>query len=329
MIQALKKLFVPIVVLLSLGFVLFLINQISGVYLLASEVNPTFGKVVLISLIAIFTVLLITPFVIFFKLPQPLKRPTKESELLPYKKRLLNRFKINQTLIKADAVPRSVEDLPQAMNVLEAEADRVIKSTAQTIFLTTAISQNGKLDAMTVFLTQIRMVWKVAHIYYQRPSVAELAYLYSNIGATAFLASEIEDMDITKHIEPIVTSIVRTSSGRSVPVIGQATTVITDSILEGTTNTFLSLRVGILAKKYCGQLTVSTKREIKKGTLREAGILLRKIAVSSSGDFISAILKATRNAGVNTVKDGWQSVVKAGTKVKDGVKSVSKKVNPF
>ncbi len=329
MIAALKKLILPGIALLSLAFILFVINQISGVYLLASEVNPVFGKIVLGVLSVVFLALMVTPFVIFWKLPKPLKRPKNEKELQAYKKTLQKRLQTNQHLLLRDAVPTSPEALPDAIELLNEEADKVIKSTAQAIFLATAISQNGKLDALTVFVSQIRMVWRIAHIYYQRPSIRELAYLYGNIGATSFLATEVEDIDLTKHIEPIISSIARNSGGRSVPVLGQATTVIMDSLLEGTTNTFLSLRVGILAKKYCNQLTISTKQEIRRSTLKEASIALRKIAVSSSADLIGAIIRATKNAGVSTVKEGWDTVVKTGTKVKDTVLEVTKKVNPF
>ena len=76
-------------------------------------------------------------------------------------------------------------------------------------------------------------------------------------------------------------------------------------------------------------LTVSSKKEIRKSTLKESSVLLRKIAVSSSADFIAAIVRSTKNIGINTVKDGWQTIVDAGTKVKNGVMKVSKKVSPF
>jgi len=176
MIEALKRLFIPILILLSLGFILFLINQVSGVYLLANEVHPTFGTVVLITLIVVLAALVISPFILFLKLPKSLKRPTNESQLPAFKKNVLSRLKQNKILKGEGMVPSSVDDLPASLEVLEQRADKVIKSTAQTIFLTTAVSQNGKLDAMTVFLTQIKMVWQIAHIYYQRPSIVELGY---------------------------------------------------------------------------------------------------------------------------------------------------------
>lgn len=329
MISTLKKLALPVVLLVSFVFLLFLINQVSGIYLMASELNPLFGKVVLVLLSVISIVLIASPFVILFKLPKPLKRPENEKELIVYKKQLLRRLQKNNYLIENGATPKEIDDLPEAIELLDAEADRLIKSTSKTIFLATAISQNGKLDALTVFLSQMRLVWKVAHVYYQRPSMKELLYLYGNVGTTAFLAGQIEDVDLAEHLEPIVTSIAKNASGRSVPVLGPTATIVLDSLMEGTTNAFLSLRVGILSKKYCNQLTVSTKREIRSSTLKEASKMLRKIAVESSGTIISTIINATKKAGIETIKNSWEGVVKTGEKVKDSVIDVSKKINPF
>lgn len=329
MINNLKKFVLPIVLLVSFVFLLFLINQVSGIYLMASELNPVFGKVVLVTLSVISLVLIASPFVILLKMPKPMKRPESEQELIPYKKQLLKRLQKNKFLLEREAVPSQVEDLSKAIILLDEEADRLIKSTSKTIFLATAISQNGKLDALTVFLSQMRLVWKVAHVYYQRPSSRELLYLYGNVGATAFLAGQIEDVDLAEHLEPIVTSIAKNASGRSVPVIGPTATIVLDSLMEGTTNAFLSLRVGILSKKYCNQLTVSTKREIRSSTLKEASKMLRKIAVESSGTIISTIISATKKAGIETIKNSWDGMVKTSEKVKDTVVDVSKKMNPF
>ena len=329
MISTLKKLVLPVVLLLSFVFLLFLINQVSGIYLMASELNPVFGKVVLAILCLISLVLIASPFVILLKMPKPMKRPENEQELVIYKKQLLKRLQKNKFLLDKNTIPATEDDLPHAIALLDEEADRLIKSTAKTIFLATAISQNGKLDALTVFLSQMRLVWKVAHVYYQRPSSKELLYLYGNVGTTAFLAGQIEDVDLAEHLDPIVTSIAKNASGRSVPVLGPTATIILDSLMEGTTNAFLSLRVGILSKKYCHQLNVSTKREIRSGTLKEASKLLRKIAVESSGTIISTIINSTKKAGVETLKNSWDGVVKTGEKVKDTVVDVSKKINPF
>ncbi len=329
MINSIKKLFVPVLILLALGFFLFLFNQVNGLYSLASELNPVFGKAVLALLVLVIGILIVSPFMIYFKLPKPIQRPRNEGEVKSYQKKVLERLKNNQILLQEGHLPNATEDLDAAIKTLNKKADEIIGETASIVFLTTSISQNGKLDAFTVFGTQLRMIWKVAHIYYQRPSLRELGYLYVNVGASSFLASEIEDLDITKQIEPVATAIFRNASGKSVPLIGPTAQILLDSLLEGSTNAFLTLRVGILAKKYCGELGYMDSSTMKREALKEAALQLKSITIKSSAKVISAILKATGNASLDTIKSGWEGIKQTGSKVKDEIVHTSQKMNPF
>ena len=85
---------------------------------------------------------------------------------------------------------------------------------ATTVFLTTAVSQSGRLDALLVLAAQSRMVWRVAHLYYQRPSVRELIHLYANVAATSFVAGELDDLELHQMIQPVVAGTVGASGGR-------------------------------------------------------------------------------------------------------------------
>ena len=44
---------------------------------------------------------------------------------------------------------------------------------------------------------------------------------------------------------------------------------------------------------------------------------------------ISTIINATKKAGIETIKNSWDGMIKTGEKVKDTVVDVSKKMNPF
>ncbi len=315
MINSIKRLFIPILLLLAFGFILFLVNQISGIYLLVSDLNPVAGKITLVIMIVLAGVLLVSPFLIFWKLPKAIKPPEDEQQLPQYHKKLLTRLKENRVLHSAQCVPSSVDDLPGSIEVLNKKTDEIIGQTAYVVFLTTSISQNGKLDSLTVFFTQIRMVWNVAHIYYQRPTIRDLIYLYSNVGASSFLASEIEDIDFTRQIEPIANALFKNVSGRSVPILGNATQVVLDSLMEGSTNAFLTLRVGIIAKKLCGELGVRDNKKMRNDAVKEAAVQLRSITLNASGKIISSLMKATRNAGWESMKSSWEGIKRTGARV--------------
>lgn len=329
MIRSLKKLVLPLSILVILGFVLFMVNQISGVYLMVRANNELAANVLLLALVTLTLGLICWPFVLYAKLPKPLTLPQSEEELKKYQLKLLRRLKTNQILKQAGAIPVTIESIDESLKVLDKEASKAIHETATAVFLTTSVSQNGKLDALTILATQSRMVWKVAHIYYQRPTLREIAYLYANIAGASFLASEIEDLDISQQIEPVISSFLKSSAGRSIPVIGPTAHIVLDSLLEGSTNAFLTLRVGHLAKRYCGCNEVATRSSLRKEAFQGATKELRTIIIASSGRIIGGLAKATRKAGADTIRSGWEGIKTAGSKVADGISEAGKKANPF
>ncbi len=219
--------------------------------------------------------------------------------------------------------------MPEALSFLSEEASKVVNDTAKAVFLTTAVSQNGKLDAVTILATQSRMVWRIAHIYYQRPSVRELAFLYINVAGAALIASEIEDIDISQQIEPLLNTMLKNATGKSLPLIGSTAHVVMDSLLEGSTNAFLTLRVGNITKKYCGSNAITNRKLIRKAALTESASQLTKVVSETSSRFIGGIVNATKKAGVETVKSGWEGIKNTSSKVVDSVAEAGKKVNPF
>ena len=57
--------------------------------------------------------------------------------------------------------------------------------------------------------------------------------------------------------------------------------------------------------------------------------MLSQIVTQGSTKVVGGILKAAKNAGFQSIKSGGQAIVKAGTKITEGVSSAARKVNPF
>ena len=200
------------------------------------------------AIIVFLTVLLLVPVFLFLRLPQTLTPPKEEDQVRKHKRRVFQRIRKNKLLIAEGLVPASEDQLEASLTRLNEEADKIIKQTALSVFLTTSISQNGRLDAFTILFTHSRMVWKICHLYHQRPGLRDLAHLYANIGATTFLVSEIEDLDISLQLESLLSGVTKSTSFSSIPVVGPTATLVMDSLFEGSTNAFLTLRVGIIAR---------------------------------------------------------------------------------
>ncbi len=317
--KQLRFLFICLAVLVLVAFVLFVVNQISGVYLLARAVHPAFGQAVLWTLILLFGALFAVPVVLYFRLPKPLTPPETDEARDVYVQALGRRLSSNK-LLRGQSYNWSEEiEIAKALSVLEARADALIQTTAKSVFLTTAISQNGKLDALTVLVTHTRMIWQIAHIYYQRPALRDITSLYANVGTTTFLASQIEDIDISHHLEPIMGSVLQNSAVKSVPFLGQISGMVMDSVLEGSINAFLTLRVGVIAKRYCSSLGHFNSRVVRLAAYREASSMLGQIVRQSSGQVIRSIMDSARRAGADKVRTGLQVAEKASNDVRNGL----------
>src|SRR5947209_19784747 len=141
-------------------------------------------------------------------------------------------------------------EIENAITILSVDADSVVRKTASMVFLSTALMQNGRLDALILLFTQIQMVTRVARIYVQRPSPREMIRLYVNVAGTAFIASGLESLDLGEMIAPLATSVVPALKG-GIPGLGGISALLVRCISNGAANAFLTLRGGEVARRYC------------------------------------------------------------------------------
>jgi hypothetical protein len=268
--------------LLSFGVVV--INQTAQVVELAKQAHPVLGTVTLWGLVVTYTGLIGVPIVMVARMPRPLRPPASDTgpEFEAHLAELGRRLKSNPRVpisLGLGSRPNRLE-VEQALGALDSEANAVIKQMATTVFLTTAVSQSGRLDALLVLMAQSRMIWRVAHLYYQRPSLREMAYLYTNVAATAFVAGELDDIELHQMIQPVVAASLGTVGG-AIPGFQVFTTIAVNSLLSGSANAFLTLRVGMIAKAYCGSLVAQPRTKLRRSATAEAARLLSGIVRES------------------------------------------------
>lgn len=313
----LKKILYPLGVLILVVFILLVVNQLVSFYSNLEKIHPILA-IAGTSIVGIIIIgLAATPFILIAKLPAPLPFPDSKSDLEEYQRLFKEKLSSHPVARENKLDPHEKEDLVKIDQLLKEKADKIIFESASAVFISTAISQNGKLDAFTVLAAQIRIIWKVAHIYWQRPNLKNLQQLYTNVAISAMAASSIEQIDLSQQIQPIVNAMLK-SPGKHIPVVGNAAHIVTDSILEGTVNAFLTLRVGVLTKNYCFP-EVRNINDIKLNSFFEASGLLKTLVIKSSTKVVEGILKAGKNAGVQTFKTGYGAVVKGVKSAKDGI----------
>lgn len=291
--KTLKKIILSASILILLLFILFIINQTAQVVQLAEKVTPSFGNLVFWTLLIVYAVLILIPIFLLLRLPRSLIPPKTEDTpaFNAYLTVLKKRLAANPHLKGLELSDRKQVD--EALAILAKKSDEIIQQTASTVFISTAISQSGRLDAFLVLSAQSRMVWRIARLYYQRPTLRDLIQLYANVAGTAFLASEFEDIDISEQVEPVLSSTLG-ALAVSIPGVQLAASILVNSVLTGAANAFLTLRVGIIARRYCGSLVIAEKRLLRRAASAEAATLLGSIVKQGSAKLSKALWKASK-----------------------------------
>jgi hypothetical protein len=208
----------------------------------------------------------------------------------PHLKRLRERLASSPHLAGHDLADR--RGIEEALRVLDAKADRIVREAASGVFLATAVSQAGRLDGLLVLAAQSRMVWRIAHLYHQRPSPRDLAHLYANVAGTAFVAAELQEIDLSEQVEPILSSSLG-ALGASLPGFQVAGTILARCVLDGSANAFLTLRVGMIAKRYCGAVVVQPKATLRRAATTEAAGHLGAIVSDGGARLSKAMWRAS------------------------------------
>lgn len=291
---------------LLLLLVVTVINQVYQISVTSSAIHPTFGRVVTIIVSLAFLVVFLVPIFGFVKLRKPLELPEEtegaayEAYLSTLKTRMVKNKYLKEAGFVFDESKDLVSQLDEALLVLDKESLKILNETSSQVFITTAISQNGVLDGFFVLTSLSRIVWRISHIYNQRPTVNEIVYLYSNVAVTVMMAREIEDLIlIDEQLEPLIDSLIGESLSTLVPGATAVASIIMNSVIEGSINAFLTLRVGAMAKRYSSAVTKADRRIVKRYATLEACSLFRTIVQQNSVTVVKAFAMASKRATID------------------------------
>lgn len=153
------------------------------------------------------------------------------------------------------------EPLAAAVKVQRESALKIIRSHAVRVFVATAVSQNGRLDAIAVLVTNFRLVRLLVKHFGYRPPLPTLIKIYAQIFLTSLIADELDDLDVDgvfSHLFGVVSII-------------PGTDLIVNSVFDGTINALFTLRIGFVARTCLLNAGSSlTRSEIRKVANREA-----------------------------------------------------------
>ncbi len=273
---------------ISIGFIiLFMLILLSSVLDVGERLRPLFNGYVEYAFYAIATlliyVLILRPAHIILFSPSFSVETTLDEDshknYLVYRrvaKRLLAQGNLpEEEVVKLEtALKGPKEELKPALyhtynKVVKKQMNKVIKKNAKTVMISTAISQNGRLDFFTIVVVNLKMIKELVVMCGFRPSFKNLAKLTMNVFTTALIAEGLENMDLNDLLP-----------NSTMNVLGDIPFVkpVISSVIQGTSNALLTLRIGVVTRKYLfSDAKEITKEQIRRNALLEAAKMLPSV----------------------------------------------------
>ena len=286
-------------VLISVCVVSLIIAGATSLISLADRIHPLAGTIVFWGVCVAAGFFALYCAIAYARLPAALVPP--EEDISPQYEAFLEALRIrlaaNPRIRHMPVVTR--EQIENAVGHLSTEADAVVRRTASTVFLSTALMQNGRLDGLIVLFTQIQMVSRIARIYVQRPSPRELVRLYANVVGTAFIASGLESLDLGEMVAPLAVSVVPALKG-GIPGLSGISALLVKCVSNGAANAFLTLRVGEVARGYCELTSQRSPEAIRRSATTTAVQHLGRIVRENGALVVKKIWGSTGRALIDT-----------------------------
>lgn len=154
------------------------------------------------------------------------------------------------------------EELTRVFNTsIKKDINKIITRNAKTVLISTAICQNGKLDMVTVLSMNLKMIKEIVLKCGFRPGYVKLGKLSVNVIATALVAESLEGLDFNELFPQTTSNLLS-----DIPLIKP----IASSFVNGISNALLTIRIGIITRKYLFSDGALSKEQIKISAIKES-----------------------------------------------------------
>ena len=146
----------------------------------------------------------------------------------------------NDELLKESLTAAYKTDINKACN-------KMIRDHALKVGVTTAISQNEKIDTLFVVIYNLSLIKDIIFLYGFRPNDRQLSKIYRSVIGDAIIAYGLGNATGSM-ASGVVKKMGKGLDG--IPLIGSAINTVIDSLAQGVINSTLTVMIGIQTKKY-------------------------------------------------------------------------------
>ena len=146
----------------------------------------------------------------------------------------------NDELLKESLTDTYKTDINKACN-------KMIRDHALKVGVTTAISQNEKIDTLFVVMYDLSLIKDIIFLYGFRPNDRQLSKIYRTVIGDAIIAYGLGNATGSM-ASGVVKKMGKGLDG--LPLIGSAINTVIDSVAQGVINSTLTVIIGVQTKKY-------------------------------------------------------------------------------
>lgn len=179
-------------------------------------------------------------------------------------------------------------ELRDALNLcmsgtIKKEIRKIIIKNAKAVMLSTAISQNSKLDMYSVITLNLKMIKEIVEVSGFRPNMKNLSKLTIKVASTALIAEGIDSLKIE---DVLPTSTINSLS--NIPLLKP----VLSSVVSGMTNALMTIRIGLVCRGYLfTDSKNASKAQIRAEAFKDALVLLPIVVGEVIAFFPSKVVK--------------------------------------
>ncbi|MFH1941184.1 MAG: DUF697 domain-containing protein [bacterium] len=278
-------------------FVLYIIaKEFVTLYRFTRSVHPIFGYASLITILLFISYFIILPIVQIIRIPRnyaPTKNKAKIQDVLHVR---MNNFRTNPFLQKVNFNFESVSPdeigYQKIIDVLQPETEKMRKKYVAQLFYSSAIAQNGFLDAILILSSSVNLVKDLFILYHGRVSNKDLLIIAKKV----YYSMAIGGSEGVEYAAEEIFSKLTTGGIKSIPFASK----ILGSIADGFVNAALLNRVSIITENYCRFLHIQSEKDLYPSY---------RAVVSSTKIITSDIIERLIRELKNVAKDKTSKVV--------------------
>ena len=280
------KLIKKLLFFFSIFLVYIIFKEFVSLYQFTRSIHPVVGYGTLLLILIFISYFILVPIFQIIRIPRsysPAKNTTKVPELIRLR---IKNFQTNRFLIDSNfdfgSSPLDENGYHQIIEFLKPESEKIRKKYVTQLFYSSAIAQNGFLDAILILSSSINLAKDFFILYHGRVTNKDLLAITKKI----YYSMAIGGSEGVEYATKEIFSKLTTGGIKSIPFASK----ILGSIADGFVNAALLTRISIITENYCKLLYIKSEKDLYPSY--KAVISSTKIITS---DIIEKLLKELKN----------------------------------